>query len=113
MQTTTTAAQLDRRAEVGPQTSRCAIHYTNGPWYLVGEGRHSRAYCTVCHEWLRGVASEFDPLNVADAEAYMTSPTTVAALKRIATEGAKTRIKFGPLGCRRVVVGSAECAYGW
>lgn len=103
---------FDRRTEVGPPLRRCANHYTDGPWYLVGEGRHSRAYCTICHTWLMGVASEYDPLNIADDEAYMNSPATVAKLKQIAINGAKTRIKFGPLGHRRIFP-SDTTAYGW
>ena len=106
--------QFDRRPVAGTPTTQCRIHFTTGAWYLVGEGMDSRAYCDDCHLWLKGIASEFDTRNVAAYDAYITSPATTARLKQIALGGAKTRIKFGPLGRRRVAMSDGpDYRYGW
>lgn len=104
--------QFDRRPVAGTPTTRCRTHFTTGAWYLVGEGMDSRAYCDDCHLWLKGTASEFDTRNVAAYEAYINSPATVAKLKQIALDGTKVRIKFAPLGRRRMAIGTT-CRYGW
>ena len=106
--------QFDRRAEPGTPTTRCHIHFTTGAWYLVGEGMDSRAYCDDCHLWLKGTAAEFDTRHIGAYDAYITSPATIARLAKIEIDGAKARIKFGPLGRRRVLMSCAEAyAYGW
>ena len=108
-----TTTQIDRRAEAGTQTRRCATHRTDSfAWYFVGYGLDSLAYCSVCNVRLFGVAAEHDPSHIAAYDAYINSPATVAKLTQIALDGAKERIKFGPAGRRRIIAGTSY-RYSW
>jgi hypothetical protein len=98
-----------------PERSWCSHAHPNFPYEFRGEGLETKAYCMVCGRRGLGVAAErdFRPNGYIAADiAYMTSPATVAKLKQIALDWAKARIKFGPLGRRRIISGPTD-RYGW
>lgn len=98
-----------------PGRSWCSHAHPNFPYEFRGEGRDTLAYCMICGERVYGGAFErdFRPNGyIAADRAAMADPKTIAALKRIAIGGAKTRIKLGPLGRRRIVFGTTD-RYEW
>lgn len=100
-----------------PERKWCSHGHPSFPYEFRGEGLDTKAYCMVCGQRGLGVAAErdFRPNgHIAAYEAYINAPATIARLKQIALDGAKARIKFGPLGRRRIVLNDGDDSrYGW